>query len=48
MKQDYTILVSSCDGYRDLWDPFFTILKANWPELAAQQQEIILNTEHES
>ncbi len=47
MKQDYTILVSSCDGYRDLWDPFFTILKANWPELAAQQQDILLITERE-
>ncbi|MFI3168656.1 MAG: hypothetical protein R3Y06_01755 [Faecalibacterium sp.] len=46
MKSDYTILVSSCDAYRDLWDPFFTILKANWPELA--QQEIILNTEEET
>ncbi len=44
MKADYTILVSSCDAYQDLWDPFFTILKANWPELA--EQEIILNTEH--
>ncbi len=45
MKQDYTILVSSCDGYRDLWDPFFTILKANWPAVA--QRDILLITERE-
>lgn len=46
MKSDYTILVSSCDAYQDLWNPFYTILKANWPEVV--QQEIVMNTEHGS
>ncbi len=41
----YTVVVSSCDGYSDLWDPFFKILKAEWPALADKQIPIILNTE---
>lgn len=42
MKKDCTVLVSSCDAYEDLWYPFFTILKKEWPELS---YPIVLNTE---
>lgn len=38
-----TILVNSCDKYEDAWEPFFKILKINWPE--CEQYRIILNTE---
>ena len=41
----YTVVVSSCDNYNDLWDPFFHILKAEWPELVEKQIPIVLNTE---
>lgn len=27
---DCSLLVLSCDKYRDLWDPFFKLLKNNW------------------
>lgn len=41
--KDCTILVNSCDKYEDAWDPFFRILKMQWPE--CEQYKIILNTE---
>lgn len=44
----YTVVVSSCDNYNDLWDPFFKILKAEWPELIEKQIPIVLNTESRS
>ncbi len=28
--QDITLVVSSCDRYSDIWDPFFTLLKRYW------------------
>ena len=28
-----TVLVSSCDGYEELWRPFFTLLHRQWPEM---------------
>jgi hypothetical protein len=37
-----TVVVNSSDGYSDCWDPFFTLLKRYWPELACP---IVLNTE---
>lgn len=40
--KDCTILVNSCDAYEDLWAPFFTLLKKNWP---ACPYPIVLNTE---
>lgn len=40
-----TLLVCSCDKYSDLWYPFFTMLKKNWPEFDMQ---IVLNTESKS
>jgi len=42
MQQDITIVINSCDTYSDLWDPFFALLKKNWPECPYR---IILNTE---
>ena len=45
MKQDYTILVNSCDNYDDLWTPFFTLFKKYWPNC---NKRIILNTETKS
>lgn len=40
---DVTILVNSCDLYEDAWVPFFTILKAQWPDCV--NYRIVLNTE---
>lgn len=45
MKQDYTIIVNSCDSYEDLWSPFFTLFKKYWPSC---DKRIILNTETKS
>lgn len=38
-----TILVNSCDKYEDAWEPFFKLLKINWPY--CENCKIILNTE---
>jgi hypothetical protein len=35
-----TIVVSSCDKYAELWDPFFTFLFKNWPSLLTQNAHI--------
>lgn len=43
MLDSFTILVSSCDKYEDLWVPFFSLLKNKWRELP--NYEIVLNTE---
>lgn len=40
-----TILFCSCDKYKDLWDPFFTIFKDQWNDC---QYEILINTESET
>lgn len=40
-----TLLVCSCDAYSDVWTPFFTILKAQWPD---NPFPIVLNTESKS
>lgn len=45
-KTDYTVLISSCDAYEDLWYPFFLLLKKNWPSIA--EKPILLNTETKS
>ena len=37
---DVTIIVSSCDKYAPLWNPFFTSLFKNWPSLLDQNQEV--------
>lgn len=42
MRNDITILVSSCDAYSDLWDAFFELLTAHWKDLT---YDIVLCTE---
>lgn len=44
----YTVVVSSCDEYSDLWDPFFKIIMSEWPELKKYQIPIVLNTERKT
>ena len=39
--QDITLVVSSCDKYSDIWDPFFTLLKRYWDP----QMPVVLVTE---
>lgn len=41
-KQDLTIIVSSCDRYKDAWDPFFKLFHKNWPTCPFP---IVFNTE---
>ncbi len=43
MSEQFTIVVSSCDAYKDLWTPFFTILKSEW--IGIEHIPIVLNTE---
>lgn len=45
MKENCTVLVSSCDGYEELWIPFFTLFQKYWPDC---QYPILLNTESKS
>ena len=42
-KNDVTILVNSCDLYEDAWNPFFRLLKIQWPQ--CEEYDIVLNTE---
>ena len=39
---DCTIVVSTCDAYRDLWPAFFALFKRYWPDCP---YKIVLNTE---
>lgn len=41
--KDFTIIINSCDKYADAWEPFFRLLKLQWPECS--DYEIILNSE---
>ena len=45
-RSRYTIVVSSCDAYSDLWEPFFKVLKDEWEGL--ERIPIVLNTESRS
>lgn len=42
-NKDVTILVNSCDLYEDAWEPFFRLLKIQWPQ--CEQYRIVLNSE---
>ena len=42
MKNDCTMVVSTCDKYDDTWEAFFKCIKKNWPKF---DMPIILNTE---
>jgi hypothetical protein len=43
MIPPFTLLISSCDTYRDAWDPLFTLFRRYWPDV--MQMPIVLNTE---
>lgn len=45
-KSDITILVNSCDYYEDAWNPFFRLLKIQWPQ--CEDYDIVLNTENKT
>lgn len=32
MKDNYSIFLSTCDAYRDCWEPFFLLFKKYWPD----------------
>lgn len=42
-NRTYTLIVNSCDGFADCWEPFFKLLKVYWPKFSGP---IILNTEN--
>ena len=41
-EKNVTILVNSCDKYEDAWDPFFKLLKVQWPDCP---YDMVLSTE---
>jgi hypothetical protein len=45
MRQDVTLVVSSCDIYEDAWYPYFELIKKYWPE---HPENIVLITETKS
>lgn len=42
MKNNCSIIINSCDGYEDIWKPFFCCFKENWKNCP---YSIYLNTE---
>ena len=44
-KKRCTFLMSSCDNYEDLWNPFFQCLDKFWPDCP---YPICLSTEHKT
>lgn len=44
-EKNVTILVNSCDKYEDAWDPFFKLLKVQWPDCP---YDMVLSTETKS
>ena len=42
LKDKLTVLVNSCDGYEDLWIPFFTLYRKYWDDKSVR---LLLNTE---
>ena len=44
MENKVTILVNSCDNYEDAWEPFFKLLKIQWPGIE-KKHKLVLNTE---
>lgn len=45
VKSEFTILVNSCDGFEDCWEPFFKLFCIYWPEC---KNLVLLNTENKS
>lgn len=46
-KKDLCILIASFDGYKDLWDPFFTIFNHFWKDCPYDKYLITNNLEYE-
>ncbi len=46
MSNNVAILVNSCDKYEDAWEPFFRLLKIQWPR--CENYKIFLGTEEKS
>ena len=44
-EDNCTMVISTCDAYEDLWDPFFKILAYTWPDIDIP---VVLNTEHKT
>ncbi|MBR6339291.1 MAG: hypothetical protein IKR63_04070 [Alloprevotella sp.] len=42
-KNRLAVLVTSCDAYQDIWDPFFTLMNRYWADIS---YNVYLNTEH--
>ncbi len=42
VAKDITIVVNSCDKYKDAWNPFFRLFSIQWPDCP---YDIVLNTE---
>lgn len=38
--EDLSIVVSSCDRYSNMWEPFFTSLFKNWPSLTSENSDV--------
>lgn len=45
MLNKYSILVNTCDGFEDCWEPFFKLFSRFWPDCKAT---VYLNTEFKS
>lgn len=45
MLNKYSILINTCDGFEDCWDPFFKLFSRFWPDCKAM---VYLNTEFKS
>lgn len=44
-EKNVTVLVNSCDKYEDAWEPFFKLLKLQWPDCP---YDMVLSTETKS
>lgn len=42
MRNNFSILVNTCDAFEDCWEPFFKLFSKFWPDY---RQKIYLNTE---
>lgn len=45
MNKKVAILINSCDLYEDVWNPFFSLFKTQWPDCP---YDIYLNTENKT
>jgi hypothetical protein len=43
IKNNFSILINTCDNFEDCWEPFFRLFKSYWPDYKGK---IYLNTEY--